>query len=588
MDKMIEQLKLLPDNPGVYIFYDKKEKILYVGKAKNLKKRVSSYFNKTAVSFKTQVMVKQIASIKHILTNTESDALLLENSMIKKHQPKYNVLLKDDKTFPWVCIKNERFPRIFLTRQLIKDGSEYIGPFTSVYIVRTLLKFMRELYPIRTCNYNLSTENIDQKKYKICLEYHLGNCMGPCEGKQSEMNYNETISQVRSVLKGNVAEVINLLHKEMQNLASQYKYEEAEKVKQSKSVVVNPSIDNVDVFAFVKKDNVFYINYLRLIKGAIIQAHNISVNTKIDEVDHDVLLLAIMDIRERFASKAYEIIVPLQISTEIPGIKFSKPIRGDKVKLVKLSESNAKFFMQQQLKKENEFIQKREENGVLAKLKEDLRLKSIPLHIECFDNSNIQGTNPVASCVVFKNGKPAKSAYRHFNIKSVEGIDDFASMKEIVYRRYHRLLEEQESLPDLVLIDGGKGQLNAAVASLKELQIYHQIPVIGIAKRLEEIFYPDDKIPLYLDKNSPSLKLLQQIRNEAHRFGITFHRDKRSKNFIQTELDKISGIGEKTRNVLLEKFGSVDAIKKLNEEKLIKEIGASKASLVINYLKVKN
>lgn len=592
MADLAKNITTLPDKPGIYSFHNKKGTILYVGKAKNIKKRVSSYFSKSTVSYKTKVLVKQIRSIKHIITTTESEALLLENSMIKKHQPKYNVLLKDDKTYPWICIKKERFPRIFLTRQLVKDGSEYIGPFTSVHIVKTLLRFLKEIYPIRTCNFLLSQQNILERKYKVCLEYHLGNCLGPCENKQTEENYLETINHVRQILKGKVSEVLTLLKSEMLSLSSQYKYEEAEKIKQkihkletyqSKSVVVNTNIDNVDVFSFVSNNNTYYVNYLKILKGAIVQAHNISVDTKLEESEQDILLLTIVELRERFESTAKEILVPMHTQIEIPGINLIKPIRGDKAKLLELSKNNARFFMGQQLKKETEFKKRKEEVGILNKLQEDLRLKNTPQYIECFDNSNIQGSNPVASCVVFKKGKAAKSEYRHYNIKTVKGIDDFASMQEIIFRRYKRILDEKAEFPDLIVIDGGKGQLNAAVISLKKLNLYSHIPIIGIAKRLEEIYYPEDKIPLYIDKNSPSLKLLQQIRNEAHRFGITFHRKKRSRGFINSELENITGIGEKTCQILLENYGSIEKIRKTHLNELINLVGKSKAEKIVIY-----
>ncbi|SDG46876.1 excinuclease ABC subunit UvrC [Psychroflexus sediminis] len=585
------QVKTLPESPGVYQYYDKDDRILYVGKAKNLKKRVSSYFNKQHDSHRIGVMVKKIKNIKHIVVDSEMDALLLENNLIKKHQPRFNIMLRDDKTYPWLCIKNERFPRVFLTRQVIKDGSEYYGPYPSVRTVKTLMGLIKGLYQLRTCNYDLSQAKIDQGKYKVCLEYHLGNCKGPCEDYQNEEDYLKQIEAIRNIVKGNLKDSLKDFREQMHDLAEEMRYEEAEKVKrkintlekyQSKSTVVNPRISNVDVFSIVSDEGYGYVNFLQLSHGAIIRSHTIEMKKKLDETDKELLELGITEIRQRFESKSPEIYVPFEVEAG-EYVKVSVPKLGDKKAIVDLSTRNAKYFRMERFKQMKIVDPDRHTNRLMAQMKEDLRLSEEPRHIECFDNSNIQGSNPVAACVVFKNGKPSKKDYRKFNIKTVEGPDDFASMEEVVYRRYRRLLEEDEPLPHLVIVDGGKGQLSSGVKALERLGLRGRIPIIGIAKRLEELFYPGDQYPLYLDKKTETLKIIQQLRNEAHRFGITFHRNKRSKNAIGTELEEITGIGEKTSIELLQHFRSITKVKKASLKELEDVIGVSKANLIYTH-----
>ncbi len=584
-------LKTLPENPGVYQFYDKDGKILYVGKAKNLKKRVNSYFTKSHDSRRIEVMVKKITDIKHIVVNSEADALLLENNLIKTRRPRFNVMLRDDKTYPWLCIKNERFPRLFLTRRVIKDGSEYYGPFPSLKTVKTLLGLIKGLYQIRTCKYDLAENKIQAGKYKVCLEYHLGNCLGPCEGHQTEEDYNRQIESVRQIIKGNFKSSLKTFKQQMKDKAENLQFEEAEKIKQkiesleryqSKSTVVNPKISDVDVFSIVSDESFGYVNFLQVVHGAIIRSHTIEIKKKLDEDDKTLLELGIIEIRQRFESHSKEIYVPFEVNLG-EDIQVVIPKLGDKKALVDLSRRNAKYFRMERFKTMKIVDPERHTKRLMAQMKEDLRLPEEPRHIECFDNSNIQGSNPVAACVVFKNGKPSKKDYRKFNIKTVEGPDDFASMEEVVFRRYRRLLEEDENLPQLIVIDGGKGQLSSAVNALEKLNLRGKISIIGIAKRLEEIYFPGDSIPLYLDKKSESLKIIQQLRNEAHRFGITFHRQKRSKQAIETELENIKGIGQKTALDLLKEFRSVKRIKNANEDQLIKIIGQSKAKLIKQY-----
>ena len=585
------QLKILPVNPGVYQFYDSNEKLLYVGKAKNLKKRVSSYFNKNHDNGKTRVLVKKICSVKHIIVATETDALLLENNLIKKYQPRYNVMLKDDKTYPWICIKKERFPRIFLTRNVIKDGSEYYGPYTSVRTVRVLLDLIRDLYQLRTCNFFLSKKNVDDKKYKLCLEYHIGNCKAPCENKQTEESYNNSINEIRQIIKGNFKDSLLTLAGLMNEFAVKMEFEQAQKTKekinqlsnyQAKSTVVNPSINDVDVFTIISDEGYGYVNFFKIMNGSIIQSHTSEIKKKLDELDKELLELAIIEIRQRFNSQSNEIYVPfaVDVGTEI---KVTIPKLGDKKRIVDLSLRNAKYFRQEQFKQIKIVDPDRHVNRIMAQMKKDLRMLEEPRHIECFDNSNIQGTHPVAACVVFRNGKPSKKEYRNFNIKTVEGPDDFASMEEVVFRRYKRLLSEGEDLPQLIVVDGGKGQLSSALKSLDILGLRNKIAIIGIAKRLEEIYYPNDSIPLYLDKKSESLKIIQQLRNEAHRFGITHHRNKRSKNAIQTELEQISGIGQQTIVTLLQHFRSTKRVAAANLKELEEVVGVSRASKLYNY-----
>lgn len=585
------QVKTLPESPGVYQYYDKDDRILYVGKAKNLKKRVSSYFNREHDSHRIGVMVKKIKNIRHIVVASETDALLLENNLIKKLQPRFNIMLRDDKTYPWLCIKNERFPRVFLTRQVIKDGSEYYGPYPSVRTVRTLMGLIKGLYQLRTCNYDLSQSKIEQGKYKVCLEYHLGNCKGPCEDLQDENEYLKQIDAIRNIVKGNLKDSLKEFRIQMNTLAEAMRYEEAEKVKrkiitlekyQSKSTVVNPKINNVDVFSVVSDEGYGYVNFMQLSHGAIIRSHTIEMKKKLDETDAELLELGITEIRQRFESASPEIYVPFEVEAG-ENVKVTVPKLGDKKAIVELSTRNAKYFRMERFKQMKIVDPDRHTNRLMAQMKEDLRLSEEPRHIECFDNSNIQGSNPVAACVVFKNGKPSKKDYRKFNIKTVEGPDDFASMEEVVYRRYRRLLEEDEPLPQLVIVDGGKGQLSSGVTALERLGLRGKIPIIGIAKRLEELFYPGDQYPLYLDKKTETLKIIQQLRNEAHRFGITFHRNKRSKSAIGTELEEITGIGEKTSVELLQHFRSISKVKTASLKELEEVIGVSKAKLIYTH-----
>ena len=587
-------LRALPEQPGVYQFYGSGGHLLYIGKAKNLRKRVSSYFTKKNFeSFKVKVLVKKVDNIKHIVVNSESDALLLENNLIKKHQPHYNILLKDDKTFPWICIKNEPFPRVFSTRTVLRDGSQYYGPFTSAYAVKVLLNLIRQLYPLRTCKLVLSRENIEQGKFKRCLEYHLGNCRGPCEGLQSNDSYDRNIEQIRQIIKGNLHEVISFLKEEMERKASSFQFEEAQRFKekieilsryQSKSTIVNPAIHNVDVFSIVSDEKEAFVNFLKVVKGAVIQAHTVELRKKLDESDEELLTFAIADLRSRIESSSKEIIVPMDLGVYFPENRVTVPKRGDKKKLLDLSERNARSYRLEKKKRTGARKKETPSERILKTLQADLRLSQYPDHIECFDNSNIQGSDPVAACVVFRNGKPSKKEYRHFNIKEVTGIDDFASMGEVVYRRYKRLLQEEKSLPQLVVIDGGKGQLNAAMMSLEKLELRGKIAMIGIAKRLEEIYFPDDPVPLYIDKNSESLKVIQHLRNEAHRFGITFHRQKRSGELTRSSLESIRGIGSKSVEKLFTRFKSIDQIKHTPVEILAEEVGEARARMILNYL----
>ena len=585
------QLKTLPNAPGVYQYFDKDNKIIYVGKAKDLKKRVASYFTKTHENGKTRVLVKKIVYIKHIVVNTETDALLLENNLIKKHKPRYNVLLKDDKSYPWICIKKERFPRVFMTRNVIKDGSEYFGPYTSVKTVRVLLDLIKDLYPLRNCSFDLSEKNIDEGKYKVCLEYHLKNCKGACEGLETEQNYNESIKEIRNIVKGNFKESLEKFQEKMLDFATKMEFEEAQKIKeklnllsnyQAKSTIVNPSINNVDVFSIISDETHGYANFLKISNGSIIQSHTTEIKKKLEESDKELLELFIVEIRQRFNSQSPEIYVPFEVDLG-ENIKVSVPKLGDKKRIVELSERNAKYYRQEQFKQIKIVDPERHVNRIMAQMKKDLRLSEEPKHIECFDNSNIQGTNPVAACVVFKDGKPSKKDYRHYNIKTVEGPDDFASMEEVVYRRYSRLLSEDESLPQLIVIDGGKGQLSSALKSLDLLGLRGKIAIIGIAKRLEEIYYPGDSIPMYLDKKSETLKIIQFLRNEAHRFGITFHRNKRSKSAIQSELEQIPDVGTQTITTLLRTFKSAKRVKEATFEEIQESIGNARALKVYQF-----
>ncbi|QTE24136.1 excinuclease ABC subunit UvrC [Polaribacter cellanae] len=579
------QLKTLPTSPGVYQYLDKEDTIIYVGKAKNLKKRVSSYFTKKHENGKTRVLVKKIVRIKHIVVNTETDALLLENNLIKKYKPRYNVLLKDDKSYPWLCIKKERFPRIFLTRRVIKDGSEYYGPYTSVKTVRVLLDLIKELYPLRTCKYDLSQKNINEGKYKVCLEYHLGNCNGACEGLETEAHYQNSIKEIRNIIKGNFKESIDKFKKMMLDFSENMEFEKAQKIKeklnilnnyQAKSTIINPSINNVDVFSIISDETHGYANFLKISNGSIIQSHTTEIKKKLDETDKELLELFIVEIRQRFNSQSPEIYVPFKVNLG-ETVKVTIPKLGDKKRIVDLSERNAKYYRMEQFKQIKIVDPDRHIKRIMAQMKKDLRLSVEPRHIECFDNSNIQGTNPVAACVVFKDGKPSKKDYRHYNIKTVVGPDDFGSMEEVVYRRYKRLLAEDEPLPQLIIVDGGKGQLFSGLKALERLGLRGKIAIIGIAKRLEEIYYPGDPIPLYLDKKSETLKITQYLRNEAHRFGITFHRNKRSKSAIQSELEQIPDVGKQTITTLLRTFKSAKRVKEASLEDLKKSIGHARA-----------
>ena len=586
------QLKSLPQVAGVYQYFDKSDRVIYVGKAKNLKKRVSSYFNKVHDNKKTTVLVKNIVRIEHIVVETEMDALLLENNLIKKYQPRYNVLLKDDKTYPWICIKKEPFPRVFYTRRVIKDGSEYFGPYTNMKTVMTLLGLVRSLYPLRSCKFDLSEDKVNTGKYKVCLEYHMGNCLAPCTKQIEAEAYENNIKAIREIIKGNFKESIQGFKKQMDSYAAAMEFEKAQTVKekiesltnyQAKSTIVNSKINNVDVFSIVSDESYGYINYIQVSHGAIIRSHTLEIKKKLDETDATLLQLGIVEIRQLFFSSAKEIFLSEAVALG-EKLKVSVPLQGDKRKLVDLSIRNAKFFRMERFKQMKIVDPERHTSRIMSQMKTDLRLPKEPYHIECFDNSNIQGSNPVASFVVFKNGKPNKKEYRHYNIKTVEGPDDFASMEEVVYRRYKRLLEEEASLPQLIVIDGGKGQLSSAVKSLDLLGLRGKISIVGIAKRLEEIYFPGDSIPLYLDKRSESLKILQRARDEAHRFGITFHRQKRSKRSLNSKLDQIEGIGPATRDKLLAHFKSLKRIKEASKEAIESVLGKQKGSKIYTAL----
>ena len=586
-------LRSVSSRSGVYIMKGRQGQILYVGKAKNLKKRVSSYFSKKKFdSYKVKVLVGKVADVKCIVVESESDALLLENTLIKKHQPRYNILLKDDKTFPWICIKNEPFPRVFSTRTVINDGSKYFGPFTSAYAVKVLLTLIRQLYQLRTCKHVLSKENIQNDKFKVCLEYHIGNCKAPCTGQQSAEDYEKGISQIREIIKGNLYEVIAYLKKEMDAKADSFLFEEAlqfkEKIEilsryQSKSTIVNSSIHDVEVYSIVSDEKEAFVNFLKVVKGAVIQAHTVEIKKRLDEEDVDLLAFAMTDIRSRNESSSREVILPMDMGDYFAEIKITVPKQGDKKKLLDLSRRNALSYRMEKLKKASARKGLGSAERILLTLQSDLRLREKPVHIECFDNSNIQGSEPVAACVVFRNGLPAKREYRHYNIRDVKGIGDFASMEEVVFRRYRRLLEEKQDLPQLIVIDGGKGQLNSALKSLDKLELRGRVAIIGIAKKLEEIYFPDDPVPLYIDKNSESLKLIQNLRNEAHRFGIAFHRLKRSGTMTKSLLEEIPGLGPKSIERLFTRFKSVEGIKEASTELLAEELGQSRALKVHQY-----
>jgi len=590
-----EEALKLPKKPGVYLYYNDKDIVIYVGKAKNLKNRVSSYFSKDYDNTKTKILVRHIVRIEHIVVESETDALLLENNLIKKYQPRYNIMLKDDKTYPWICIKNERFPRVFQTRNIIKDGSKYYGPYTSVRLVRVLTKMFKDLFLLRSCKHNLSEENIRKNKFRVCLEYHINNCKAPCVGFQTSGDYDKHIEQVHNILKGNFKSAKDYLKSQMIEYADKQEYEKAQAIKekldilqdyQSKSTVITSSKGNYDVFSINSDEKFAYVNYIKVVNGAIINVHTVELVKKLDEKDEDILPFAISEIinnQQLGFSEIDELILPFNIILPFSEIKITIPKIGDKHKLLELSQRNAKYFRLDKIKKRTLISAERRTDELLQTMQKDLKMLVPPKHIECFDNSNIQGTNAVAACVVFINGKPAKRAYRKFNIKTVIGPDDYASMEEVIYRRYKRLLDEEQDLPQLIIIDGGKGQLHSAVNSLKKLNIFGKITVVGIAKRLEELFFPGDNIPLYLDKNSITLKIIQHARNEAHRFGIEFHRNKRSKNFIKSELENINGVGNKTIQDLFSVFNSVKEISEANLENLKNAVGNKKAQIIFEY-----
>ena len=586
------QLKTLPSDPGVYRYYDKNGQLLYVGKAKNIKKRVLSYFNKNLSGYRTRIMVGKIHRLETTIVPSEYDALLLENNLIKEHQPFYNVMMKDDKTYPWICIKNEDFPRIFLTRTIIKDGSEYYGPYAKVRPAKILLDTIKHIYKLRTCNLNLAPEKIAEGKYKVCLEYHIKNCKGPCEQLESKEDYDKKIEAIRGIIKGDFRLAKNYLVDEMTSYASNLEFENAQMVKerldlledyQAKHTVVNPSINDVDVFGMTSDETAAYVNYFKIQNGNIIQSYTTEIKKVIEETDEEILEEALIEIRRKFDSDSREILLPFHLNFEIPGVKLIVPKVGDKKRIVELSEKNAKEYRLEKLKQVQIVDPERHTTRIMAEMQKLLRMPAEPRHIEGFDNSNIQGTNPVSACVVFKDGKPSKADYRIFHPKTVDGPNDFATMEEVIYRRYKRLLDEGEPLPQLILIDGGKGQLSSAVKSLKLLGLYGKITIIGIAKRLEEIFFPEDSIPLYLDKKSETLKILQRVRDEAHRFGVKHHRTRRKNSTIKTELEEIPGVGEKSIELLFSKLKSVKRIKEAPIEILEEILGKSKGKIVWEY-----
>ncbi len=596
-ERLKDKIELIPDKYGVYQFYNKENELLYVGKAKKLKKRVQSYFFQNDThSRKVKVLVSKIYDIKYILVETESDALLLENNLIKKYQPRYNILLKDDKTYPWICIKNETFPRVVSTRKHENDGSVYFGPYTSGLLVKTILDLVKKLYPLRSCNLNLDQKNIALNKYKPCLEYQIGNCLAPCIGNQDKVDYDKNILEIQNILKGNLSTAQAWLNVSMKKAAREYKFEQAQFYKskleilkkyQSKSTIVSNKVTNIDIFNIIDKSSYAVVNFLKVIRGSIIQTYTLELKKNLMETTEELLGIAITEIRERVNSKEKNIVVPIKPDFLIEGCSYTIPKQGDKAKLLELSYRNCmahSYEIEKRIEAQNPMDKA---NRVLLTIKDDLNMSELPTHIECFDNSNLQGTNPVSSCVVFRNAKPSKRDYRHFNVKTVIGSDDFATMEEVVYRRYKRLLDENQSLPQLVVIDGGKGQLNSAAVSLAKLGIINKIKLIGIAKRLEEIFSVGDPVPLYLDKNSTTLKVIQNIRNEAHRFGIKHHKLKRSKISIKSELDKIVGIGDITKQILFSEYKSLEKITQAKQEELEKLIGKAKTDSLLGYFKKK-
>ena len=588
-------LALLPDSPGVYQYFDKEGTIIYVGKAKNLKRRVSSYFNKQHDDApKTRVLVRNIADLKYIVVGTEEDALHLENSLIKKYRPRYNVLLKDDKTYPWICVTKEEYPRVFLTRRVERgSGAKYYGPYAHVHIAKTMIELIHDLYPLRTCRLSLTPDALAGGRHKVCLQYHIKRCKGCCEGRISPQEYASYIEAVKHILNGNTGRLCDMLKTEMFDLAAQMRYEEAQVIKEkydlveryrAKSVVVSSVISHVDVFSYDEDDNAAFVNFMHVMGGSIVQSVTIEYRKKLDETAAEILALGIAELRARFQSTSREVIVPFEPEVTFEQLHITIPERGDKRKLLDISIQNVRQYKVDRLKQAEKLNPEQRAVRILSRLQKDLYMSDLPIHIECFDNSNIQGTNAVAACVVFKMAKPSKKDYRHFNIKSVTGPDDYASMREIVYRRYHHLLEEGASLPQLIVVDGGKGQLSAAISSLEALGLRGKIAIIGIAERLEEIYFPEDSTPLYLDKNSESLRLIQHLRDEAHRFGITHHRNKRSKQQVVSALDGIKGIGRQTSDALLRHFKSVKRIREASLEELAALIGPAKARKVVEAL----
>ena len=586
-----EKVNKLPGNPGVYQYFDSNGVIIYIGKAKNLKNRVLSYLNKSNQSDKTRLLVNKIADLRYIVVNSEQDALLLENNLIKKYKPRYNILLKDDKTYPWICIKKEPFPRVFMTRRYVHDGSEYFGPYTSGKFAHILISLIKSLFRLRTCNLALNHKSIYNHKFKVCLEYHIGNCLAPCIGKIQEAEYEEFIMQIRNILKGNLSSVIDIMTQKMKGYAESLHFEEANQMKealeslknyQAKSTIVRTTINDTDVFSYVEDEKYAYVNFLRIVHGAVIQVHTIELEKKIEEEKESLFSFAIYEIRQLVNSNSKEIIVPFYPDVQLEGIQYVIPQRGDKKQLLELSERNVNYF---KLDRERQRSLKKEDSSfnILKTIKLELKLPTLPHRIECFDNSNIQGTNPVAACVVFIDGKPAKREYRKFHVKTVVGADDFASMEEIVYRRYSRVLNEGLELPDLIVIDGGKGQIHSAINSLKKLDLYGKIPLIGLAERMEEIYFPEDKDPYLLAKNSVTLKTLMHIRDEAHRFGITFHRKLREKGQVKSALNEIKGIGENSEIALLQEFKTVSNIKKASLSELEKVVGKKRAGIVFYF-----
>lgn len=593
-EELMLKVGLLPDSPGVYMYFDGEGKIIYVGKAKRLKRRVSSYFNRVHSVARTNILVKNIRDLKYIVVDSEEDALHLENSLIKEHKPRYNVLLKDDKSYPWICVTNELYPRVFLTRETPKRGGKFYGPYSNVNVARTVIELIRELYPIRTCRHVFTKEMVERRKIGLCLQYHIKNCLGCCTGEISPEEYHKFIDEIRQILNGNTQQLCDYLIDEMQSLASELKFEEAQLVKQkyelvekyrAKSVIVSSHITDVDVYAIERDETNAYINYLHLRNGSIVQCLTLEYSVKMQESDEELLSMAIAEIIVKFDRKPREILVPVIPETEMEGVQFVVPKIGDKKKLVDIALKNAKQYMLDNITRSEKLNPQQRTMRVLKTMQRDFRLEELPRHIECFDNSNTQGTNPVASCVVFKDAVPSKRDYRHFNIKTVEGPDDFASMKEVLTRRYTRLVQEGEELPQLVIVDGGKGQLSAAVEAFDAMGLRGKIALVGIAKRLEEIYFPGDSVPLYIDKNSESLRVVQRLRDEAHRFGITHHRNRRSKGQTVSILDGIKGVGSVTRDTLLKHFKSVKRLREATEEEIASVVGVAKAKIVVEGLK---